>query len=156
MSTFTGRYGDLIPQLGCFVYMGGIKLLHTHRRAATADISCQRQQLLYTDQLHTFICCGFRGLFQIQLAAHRNAEYMNAGLRSSCDQGLENLLRRERNGLGGMQTGKVRFIVFIECFPTGDLRLFHKAYSVCFCCHIITVIYYTTACQSLQVGIEQS
>ena len=79
---------------------------------------------------------------------------MNTGFMTSCDQRFENLLRREANRLGGMKTGKIPFIIFVKAFPAGNLRLLHKPYSIGFCCHKITVIYYTIVCQGLQVGIE--
>ena len=88
-------------------------------------------------QLHPRCLCR---LFEIQLTAHGNAEYVDAGLCAPGHQGLENLLRASSQSFGGVKTAQVIFVKFVKMLPAGDFSLLHQPDGVRFFSHIpITV-----------------
>ena len=155
MAPGPGGNGDFLPQYAGFVKKRGILFLHAHGRAAAPDVPGKPQQLLHRHQLHILVPGGSGGLLEVQLAAHGDAEHVDAGFLTPGDQGLKNLLGRHTDGLGGVGAAEIGFVKFIKLFPAGDSRLLHKAHGVCFRCHIITGHYYTTKRTLLQEGIIQ-
>lgn len=102
MTSGTGRNRDLIPKNTGFIEKCGVFLLHSHGAAAATDIAGESQQILHRDQLHILVPSGFCCFFQIQFAADRDAEYIDAGSFTSGYQCFEHLLRRKTESFGGM------------------------------------------------------
>ena len=134
--------------------MRRVLFLHTHRTAAAPDIAGQTQQILYGDHLHIFITSGFGGLLQVQLAADRDAEYVDAGPFAPGNQSFEHLFTGHTDGLGSVIAVQIFLIIFIKTFPAGNLCLLNQTDCVGFCCHNITNTYYTLSCQVPQEGIK--
>ena len=155
MSPFAGGNGNFFIEDGGFVQVSGVLLFHANGTAAAADISGQVQQFFYSHQLHVLITGGFRGLFQVQLTAHRNAKNMNPCPFAPGHQGFENLLFRHSYSMGGMDAAEVIFIKVIVCFPAGDLRLLDKSYRIGFRSHIITIFIITQLVNSPKVSLWQ-
>ena len=140
MTSGTGRYGDLIPQDTGLVDECWIPFFHTDGTASTTDITGQCKQFFDRDQFYLLVTCGFRGLFQVQLTAHRDTEDIDPGPVSPCDQCFEHLLRRHPHGFRGMHTVQIFFVVVVKRLFTGDLCKLYQPYRIRFFCHMITVI----------------
>ena len=153
MASGTGRYGDFVPQNAGLIQERGIFLLHSHRTAATPDIPGKGKQFLHSNHFHVLVTGSPGSLFQIQSAANRNAEHIDTRFLTSGNQCLEHLLPRHTDGICSMVSAEVLFVIFVKGLPAGNLCTFHQTDGIGFCSHKITVIYYTTPCQHLQVGI---
>ena len=69
---------------------------------AAPDIARKVQKFLNRNHFHILIAGCFGCLFQIQLTADRNAEYIDTGSFAPGNQGFEHLLRRHADGGSGM------------------------------------------------------
>lgn len=138
MAPLSGGNGDFFPENAGFVEISGVFFLHAHRTAAAPDVTRQPQQLLHMDQLHVLIPSGLSRFFQVQLAAHGDAEHIDSGPFPAGHQGLKHLFRREAQAFRRVDAPEVLLVIFIEMFPAGDTRLFHQAYRIGFSSHLIT------------------
>ena len=102
MTTLTGGYRDFIKQQADFIEISRILFLHSHRAAATTDVTGSSQQILYREKLDAFVSGCYCSLFQIQFTADGDAKDQNATFCALGYQGLEYLLRRKTDGLGRM------------------------------------------------------
>ena len=85
------------------------------------------------DELDLFVVRGLRRLFEVQLAADRDAEHRISAALALRHQRFEDLLRRHADALGCMHAVEVIFVDCVLFRPVRDLRCVQQAHHIGFC-----------------------